>query len=98
MGKILPSEIQRWVTTASENGHSAASVRKYHTMLHSACERAQRDQVVTFNPCVHTELPKLIKKKGPDPDARGVRRHPQHPSGAASVDGRDRHQHRTSVG
>ncbi|QNN51797.1 tyrosine-type recombinase/integrase [Nocardioides mesophilus] len=69
MGKILPSEIQRWVTTATgtptENGHglSAASVRKYHTMLHSIFERAQRDRVVTFNPCAHTELPKVIKKK-----------------------------------
>ncbi len=63
MGKILPSEIQRWVTTATENGLSAASVRKYHTMLHSVFERAQRDRVVTFNPCVHTELPKVVKKK-----------------------------------
>ncbi len=63
MGKILPTEIQRWVTTATENGLSAASVRKYHTMLHSVFERAQRDRVVTFNPCAHTELPKVIKKK-----------------------------------
>jgi integrase len=63
MGKILPSEIQRWVTTATENGLSAASVRKYHTMLHSVVERAQRDRVVTFNPCAHTELPKVIKRK-----------------------------------
>ena len=63
MGKILPSEIQRWVTTATENGLSAASVRKYHTMLHSVFERAVRDRVVTFNPCAHTELPKVVKKK-----------------------------------
>src|SRR3954454_13324459 len=67
MDKILPSEIQRWVTTASAtdkgNGLSAASVRKYHTMLHSAFERALRDRVVTFNLCAHTELPKVIKKK-----------------------------------
>jgi integrase len=63
MGKILPSEIQRWVTTATEHGLSAASVRKYHTMLASIFERALRDRVVTFNPCSHTELPKVIKKK-----------------------------------
>jgi integrase len=63
MGKILPSEIQRWITTATENGLSAASVRKYHTMLSSVFERALRDRVVTFNPCAHTELPKVIKKK-----------------------------------
>ena len=80
MGKILPSEIQRWVTTATENGLSAASVRKYHTMLHSVFERAQRDRVVTFNPCAHTELPKVVKKQGPHPDPRRVRRHPRRPS------------------
>ena len=69
MGKILPSEIQRWVTTATDptrpdgTGLSPASVRKYHTMLHSIFEHALRDRVVTFNPCAHTEHPKVIKKK-----------------------------------
>jgi site-specific recombinase XerD len=63
MGKILPTEIQRWVTTATENGLSAASMRKYHTILHSVFERAQRDRVITFNPCAHTELPKVVKRK-----------------------------------
>ncbi|MEP6666470.1 MAG: tyrosine-type recombinase/integrase, partial [Nocardioidaceae bacterium] len=63
IGKILPSEVQRWVTTAITVGLSAASVRKYHTMLHSIFERALRDRVVTFNPCEHTELPKVVKKK-----------------------------------
>ena len=32
-------------------------------MLHSVFERALRDRVVTFNPCAHTELPKVVKKK-----------------------------------
>jgi len=63
MGKILPSEVQRWVTTATDNGLSAASVGKYHTMLASIFERALVDRVVTFNPCAHTELPKRLKKK-----------------------------------
>jgi integrase len=62
MGKILPSEVQRWVTTATSDGLSAASVRKYHTMLSSVFERALRDRVITFNPCAHTELPKVVKK------------------------------------
>jgi len=62
MGKILPSEVQRWVTIAAENGLSPASVGKYHTMLHSVFERALRDRVITFNPCTHTELPKRVKK------------------------------------
>jgi len=37
MGKVLPSQVQRWFATASTtaNGLSAASVRKSHTMLHS---------------------------------------------------------------
>ena len=63
MGKILPTEVQRWVTAATETGLSAASVGKYHTMLSSVFERALVDRVVTFNPCAHTELPKRVKKK-----------------------------------
>ena len=63
MGKILPSEIQRWVTTATADGLSPVSVDKYHTMLSSVFERALNDRVITFNPCAHTELPKKVKKK-----------------------------------
>ena len=63
MGKILPTEIQRWVTTAVENSLSPVSVDKYHTMLASVFERALTDRVITFNPCAHTELPKRVKKK-----------------------------------
>jgi integrase len=32
-------------------------------MLHSVFERALRDRVVTVNPCAHTEVPKVVKKK-----------------------------------
>lgn len=56
MGRILPTEIQH--CTPLEEGLSAVSVRKYHTMLHSVFERAPRDQVVAVSPCAHTELPK----------------------------------------
>jgi integrase len=66
MGKILPSDIQRWVTTATHPNHgkglSPRSVRKYHTMLHSVFKRAVRDRVITFNPCEDTELPKVVTK------------------------------------
>ena len=48
MGKILPSEVQRWVTTATTNGLSPASVGKYHAMLNSVFQRALQDRVVTF--------------------------------------------------
>ena len=70
-----PSDAGRWARSCpprsnagsppppTRKGLSAASVRKYHTMLHSVFERALRDRVVTFNPCAHTELPKVIKKK-----------------------------------
>ena len=98
MGKILPSEMQRWVTTATENGLSAASVGKYHTMLHSVFERALVDRVVTFNPCAHTELPKRVKKKArtltPDEYDAILAALP----GAAPADGRDRDQHRPALG
>ena len=37
MGKILPSELQRWVTTDTEHGLSPASVRKYPTLVRQGC-------------------------------------------------------------
>jgi hypothetical protein len=61
MGRILFSEIQRWVSTATENGLSPVSVDKYHTLLASVFERALVDRVITFNPCADTELPKVVK-------------------------------------
>jgi len=63
MSKILPSDIQRWVTTAGASGLSPASIRKYHTMLHSIFKRAVRDRVITFNPCEETELPKVVRNR-----------------------------------
>ena len=99
MGKILPSEVQRWVTTATEQRPlRRVSVGKYHTMLHSVFERALVDRVVTFNPCAHTELPKMIKKKARTLTPDRVRRDPRRAARAASADGRDRHQHRPALG
>jgi integrase len=63
MAKILPSVVQGWVTKAAAEGLSPTSVRKYHTMLHSIFERAVRDQLIMTNPCAHTELPKIIKRR-----------------------------------
>jgi len=63
MGNILPSHVQEWVTSAAANGLSAASIRKYHMMLHSVFRRAVRDRVIIFNPCEETELPKVIARR-----------------------------------
>jgi hypothetical protein len=63
MNKILPSHIQEWVTTAAAGGLSAASIRKYHMMLHSVFRRAVRDRIITFNPCEETELPKVVTQR-----------------------------------
>jgi integrase len=60
MNKILPSDIQEWVTTAANDGLSPTSIRKYHMMLHSVFRRAVRDRIITFNPCEETELPKVV--------------------------------------
>ena len=63
MHQITPSLVQDWVTKAAADGLSPRSIRKYHTMLHSIFKRAVRDQLITTNPCEHTELPKAITKK-----------------------------------
>ena len=64
MGKILPSEIQRWVTTATENGLSAASVRKYHTMLALGLRtRPARPGRSPSTPAPTPSSPRVVKKK-----------------------------------
>ena len=63
LGKILPSTIQEWVTTAVAGGLSPRSVKKYHVMLSSIFKRAVRDRVIAFNPCEETELPKIIARQ-----------------------------------
>ena len=98
MGKILPPEIQRWVTTATETASPPRQCGKYHTMLHSVFKRAHRDRVVTFNPCAHTELPKVIKKKSRTLTPEEYDAILDRPPRPASADGRDRHRHRPPVG
>jgi integrase len=63
MGRILPSNVQEWVTMASGQGLSPRSVRKYHVMLHSIFRRAVRDGLTLTNPCEHTELPKVVLRR-----------------------------------
>jgi len=63
IGKILPSTIQEWVTTAVAGGLSPRSVKKYHVMLSSIFKRAVRDRIIAFNPCEETELPKIIARQ-----------------------------------
>ena len=63
MARILPSLVQEWVTKATADGLAPRSIQKYHMLLHSIFERAVRDQMILINPCAHTELPKIIKRK-----------------------------------
>lgn len=65
LSQITPSLVQDWVTKAAAEGLSPRSIGKYHTMLHSIFKRAVRDKLIVANPCEHTELPKVITRKGP---------------------------------
>ena len=63
LNKISPSVIQDWVTNAHAEGLSARSIKKYHVFLASIFRRAVRDRILVYNPCDHTELPKVIARK-----------------------------------
>jgi integrase len=63
MARILPSNVQEWMTIATAQGLAPRSVRKYHVMLHSIFQRAVRDQLILTNPCEHTELPKVVLRR-----------------------------------
>lgn len=57
--------IQDWVTCAHGEGLSPRSIKKYHVFLSSIFRRAVRDRILVYNPCDHTELPKVIARKSP---------------------------------
>lgn len=63
LNKISPMVIQDWVTTAYDEGLSPRSIKKYHVFLSSIFRRAVRDRILVYNPCDHTELPKVIARK-----------------------------------
>jgi integrase len=63
MARILPSNVQEWVTMATAQGLAPRSVRKYHVMLHSIFQRAVRDGLILTNPCEHTEPPKVVLRR-----------------------------------
>jgi len=62
MASITPTTVESWIATALREGLSAASVRKYHSMLKTIFQRAVRDRVLLTNPCAATELPKAVRK------------------------------------
>jgi len=61
MRRIMPANIQGWVNTASE-ALSPRSVGKYHALLHSIFALALEHRVISYNPCSHTRLPKVVAK------------------------------------
>ncbi|MEZ0579104.1 tyrosine-type recombinase/integrase [Nocardioides sp. MH1] len=63
LNRISPSLVQDWVAHARDQGLSPRSIRKYHVMLSSIFARAVKDRVLVYNPCDHTELPKVITRK-----------------------------------
>ena len=63
LNRISPTLVQDWVTQAHTDGLSPRSIRKYHTFLSSIFSRAVKDRVLVYNPCDHTELPKVITRK-----------------------------------
>jgi len=63
LNRISPTMVQDWVTQAHADGLSPRSIRKYHVLLSSIFGRAVTDRVLVYNPCDHTELPKVITRK-----------------------------------
>ena len=80
--------------TASRRARSASTT--------PCCPRSSNapsgDRVVTFNPCAHTELPKVVKQKARTLTPDEYDAHPRRAPRPASADGRDRDQHRPALG
>ena len=53
-----------WLVLSAGRCDGLAPVdQKYHVFLSSIFRRAVRDRILVFNPCDHTELPKVILRK-----------------------------------
>ena len=98
LNKISPSLVQDWVTQAKADGLAPRSIRKYHVFLSSVFVRAVKDRVLVYNPCDHTELPKVIAAQGPHPDPRRVRAPAGRAPRPAPADDRDPDRGRAAVG
>lgn len=70
MSSITATVVEAWIAGALRGGLSAASVRKYHSMLKTIFQRAVRDRVILTNPCAATELPKAVRKPRTIPPRR----------------------------
>ena len=66
MNRISRFPDQAWVAKAHQDGLSPRSICKYRAMPSSIFGRAVKDRVQVYNPCDHTELPKVIPA-GPGP-------------------------------
>lgn len=62
MRRITPPVIQTWINAQAQTKLSARTVVKQHATLHRIFTRAVIDRVVPYNPCAHTELPKVVLK------------------------------------
>ena len=62
MQRITPGVVQAWVNGPATT-LAPRSVVKYHALLHKIFKRAVIERVVPYNPCSHTELPKVIRKR-----------------------------------
>ena len=70
MRDVTAAVVQDWVRTTVAKGRlSAASISKYHTVLHGLFRQAVADKVIGVNPCAGTKLPKV-----PSARARAARR------------------------
>lgn len=60
---VTSQDIEAWVSTLTEKGLSAASVRANFVALNKAFRYGQRHDLVTKNPCAGTELPRESAKE-----------------------------------
>ena len=59
----LISRTTRSSGSSSRGRLSPRPIKKYHVFLSSIFRRAVRDRILVFNPCDHTEVPKVIVRK-----------------------------------
>jgi integrase len=59
---IATSDVKRWVTTLSEMGVGATTIRQSYRLLHQILQSALEDELLGRNPAIGIKLPKITVK------------------------------------
>ena len=98
MIEIMPADIRDWITKATADGVTPATIRYCLSVLSAIFTTALNDQITTLHPCTGVRAPTVPSKTRQDRHPRPVRPHPPRLAARVPTPGGDRHRDRAALG